>query len=311
MNTGPDHAVRLHDLQARLDAARAHAGGVGQTVQEELKAEIIALFREADAALRDAQALKEAVKGLAEQWKRLDGPAGALTPQGLVVPNGPPSDPPGGPTAAVTEARPASARADHLGASTFIEKGWSRLSLGDLAGAEAALRRALELAAGNSEAETLLGWTLMLQGQHEAARMILEAVLQRDSGYALARANLGYLSWRTGRPEDAIEQLQAVLHADGDRKATLYAYLYLGMVHGGRGAIEEAEHYFHGALERGPNLLQAWYELGRAYWLVGRQADALTAWSRGAVANTFSPWGKRCAALLTTIDGGGTPQFAD
>ena len=34
--------------------------------------------------------------------------------------------------------------ADHIGASTFIEKGWSRLSLGDHEGAAQALRQALE-----------------------------------------------------------------------------------------------------------------------------------------------------------------------
>ena len=37
----------------------------------------------------------------------------------------------------------AEVQADHLGASTFIEKGWSRISLGDYAGAEASLRKAL------------------------------------------------------------------------------------------------------------------------------------------------------------------------
>ena len=37
-----------------------------------------------------------------------------------------------------------------------MEKGWSKLSLGDGAGAEQALRRALELAPNDNEAESLL-----------------------------------------------------------------------------------------------------------------------------------------------------------
>ena len=35
--------------------------------------------------------------------------------------------------------------ADHIGASTFIEKGWSRISLGDYVGAEESLTKALQL----------------------------------------------------------------------------------------------------------------------------------------------------------------------
>src|SRR5690606_33969118 len=37
-------------------------------------------------------------------------------------------------------------QADHLGASTFIEKGWHQISAGDATGAEASLQRALKLA---------------------------------------------------------------------------------------------------------------------------------------------------------------------
>jgi Flp pilus assembly protein TadD len=48
-------------------------------------------------------------------------------------------------------------QADHLGASTYIEKGWSLISLGDHAGAIQALQRALHAAPGDTQAQSLLG----------------------------------------------------------------------------------------------------------------------------------------------------------
>src|SRR2546428_1810648 len=50
--------------------------------------------------------------------------------------------------------RPA-VHADHIGASTFIEKGWSLISLGDYTGAIQALSRALQLSPGETQAEAL------------------------------------------------------------------------------------------------------------------------------------------------------------
>ncbi len=292
---------RLHALQALLEEARATAGGVARPAQEQLKADIIALFRDADVALKEAQALKDAVKGLAEQWKQLDGGRSPSSASASASPS----------SAGPTRARAASARVDHLGASTFIEKGWSRLSLGDLDGAEAALFRALELAPGSNEAETLLGWTQMLQGELDTALATLQRVLARDPQHALARTNVGYVCLRQGQFEAAIEHLAAVVRQDTDRKATLYALLYLGMVHREQARYEDAERHFRSALERGPNLLQAWYELGRTYWFGGRQAEAMAAWKSGAAANKFSPWGKRCANMLVIIEGGGAPPRED
>lgn len=292
MNAGHAQiAERLDALAQVLQALQTPATPaptVDAAERERLKQEIIGLFRDADSAVKEAQALKDAVKGLAEQWKAVERQHSASTPA---------------PSAAPT----VSGRIDHLGASTFIEKGWSRLSLGDLDNAETALRRALELAPGSNEAETLLGWTQMLQGHLDAALTSLRAVLGRDASHAMARANLGYVRWRQGQHAEAIEQLATVVRADSDRKATLYAHLYLGMVYFDREMYDDAERFHRAALERGPNLLQGWYELGRTYWFSGRRSEAMAAWKSGAEANKFSPWGKRCAELLASITEGGAP----
>lgn len=283
---------RVEALRRVLEAAvRAHASNpIVPDDRDAFKDQIIMLFREADAALAQAQATKDAVKALAEHWKHLD--------------NRPPVR---DATVPAQRARPTPARVDHLGASTFIEKGWSKLSLNDAAGAEAAFLRALELAPGGSDAQALLSWALMLQGRLDEALQVLQELLARDPHHALARANMGYVCLRRRQYGEAIEHLSTVIRADADRRATMFAHLYMGMVYREREMYEDAEAFFRKTLELGPNLLQAWYELGRTYWFAGRRADAMLAWKTGSEANKFSPWGKHCAELLLQVEQGSEP----
>jgi tetratricopeptide (TPR) repeat protein len=282
---------RLQTMRQTLDdACRLHPQvPLTPDEREQLKQAIITLFREADAALQQVQGWKDAVKALADQWKQLDDRPSTTVPAAPALNSG---------------------RVDHLGASTFLEKGWSKLSLLDAVGAEAAFRRALELAPGDTEAETLLSWALMQQERYDEAGMVAQVVLQRDPHHALARANVGYICLRQLRYGEAIEHLSTVIRADADRRAVLYAHLYLGMAYREREMYEDAEAFFRKSLELGPNLLQAWYELGRAYWFAGRRADARLAWKSGSEANKFSPWGKRCAELLDTVEQGAEPPRA-
>jgi len=287
----------------------------------QLKQDIVALFREADAALVQAQAFKESVKELVAHWKRVNGqPVDATTPSSSPVVQALPTTsasapaPDASPVETRATERPTprvSERIDHLGASTFVEKGWSKLSVGDAVGAEVALRRALELSPFDSEAATLLGWAQMMQEQYDAALVTFNQVLTRDPQHALARTNVGYICLRTQQYGEAIEHLSLAIRSDSDKKATLYSHLYLGMVYREREMFEDAELFFLRTLELGPNMLQAWYELGRSRWFAGRYEDAKQAWRAGAEANKFNPWGKRCAEMLRHIEEGGAPPRTD
>jgi len=274
----------------RLATALASQPSPADLVQ--LKDEIVALFREASAAASAYATFKTQVKSLAEQWKQADGRPPTLA-TGASVRNA------------------GTSRVDHLGASTYVEKGWSRLSLGDAPGAEEALHRALELSPGNSEAQSLLGWAQMLQEQYDTALLTFHNVLMRDPDNTLARTNVGYICLRKKIYGEAIEHLSRAIRLDNDRKATLYAHLYLGMVYREREMYDDAESFFHKALELGPNLLQAWYEMGRARWFAGDRIGAMNAWRQGANANKFNPWGKRCAEMVEQVDAGAAPPRVD
>jgi Flp pilus assembly protein TadD len=66
-------------------------------------------------------------------------------------------------------------REDRLGASTFLEKGWSLIAQGDFAAAETALRKAIELSPRDPQGSALLAWALMHQGKLDDASSLRES----------------------------------------------------------------------------------------------------------------------------------------
>jgi tetratricopeptide (TPR) repeat protein len=188
-----------------------------------------------------------------------------------------------------------------------VDKGWNLISAGDFAGAEAALAKALELSPGEPQAESLLGWAMMLNEKYDDARHAFQKVLMREPANALARVNLGYVCLRRGILGEAIEHLSRAIRLDNDRRATTYANFYLGLVYVERGMLEEAQAFFKKAIALGPSLVQAHFELGRAYWRAGRRDDALATWREGHAASKLSPWGKRCGSALDAVEKGGNP----
>jgi tetratricopeptide (TPR) repeat protein len=267
-------------IAARLGSVPA--GGERQAV----KRDIIAYFKRVDGALGELTALKEQIRGLVEQYKQLS------------------TDAEGGEAPTFTGARPA-VHADHLGASTYIEKGWSLISLGDFAGAIQALDKALSLSPEDTQALSLLGWAQMLSEEYDEALGTFSKVLIREPANALARINVGYICLKKRIFGEAIEHLSRAIRLDNDRKATLYAHFYLGLVYQEREMYEDAEAFFRKALSLGPNLIEAYYELGRALWFAGRKDDARQMWTDGHKANKFNPWGKRCRELLDLAAAGG------
>lgn len=283
----PDLRRQCAEIAGRLDGGEAAA----EVPRARLKAEIIALYRSVDQQLGELAALKEEVRRLVDKWKTAQ-----QTEVATVAPQ-------------FNGERPV-VHADHLGASTFVEKGWSRISLGDYEGAEAALTRALELAPNDPQSESLLGWAQMLQEKYDDALLNFQHVLMRQPANALARINVGYICLKKRIFGEAIEHLSKAIRLDNDRKATLYAHFYLGLVYLEREMYEDAETFFQKTLVLGPNLIEASYELGRARWFGGNRDAAIDAWRAGHAANKFNPWGKRCAEVLEAVAAGGEPPRA-
>src|SRR5690242_16012497 len=107
---------RYGALQRRL------AGDGAARELDALKSEIGALFKQLEQEIGELSALRDDVKQLVERWKALrakHGGGNGNSGRQVAVPSNAPQ---------FSGERPL-VHADHLGASTFIEKGWSKLSL--------------------------------------------------------------------------------------------------------------------------------------------------------------------------------------
>jgi tetratricopeptide (TPR) repeat protein len=281
----PDHDLATYKAQYGAIDARLEAAQSPDDVAA-LKGDIIGLFRSVEQQIADLATLKDQIKALVDKWKTLSANP-SLAPQ-------------------FTGEKPVVV-ADHIGASTFVEKGWSRLSLGDHAGAEEALTKANALSPGDPQTEALLGWAQMLQEKYDEALMNFQKVLLREPANALARINVGYICLKKRIFGEAIEHLSRAIRLDNDRKATLYAHFYLGLVYLEREMFEDAETFFRKTMALGPNLIEAYYELGRSQWFNDERDAAMQTWRDGFAANKFNPWGKRCAQVLQVVEAGGEP----
>jgi tetratricopeptide (TPR) repeat protein len=294
MPNGPAPSFR-----ERYGALEQRLAGQGAAKElDALKAEIGALFKQLEQEIDDLTALRGDVKQLVERWKTVRSQNGGNN---------------SGTHAAVPSIAPQFSgerpvvHADHIGASTFIEKGWSKLSLGDPSGAEAALQKALKLSPNDPQGEALLGWALMLQEKYDDALLMFQKVLMRQPQNALARINVGYICLKKGIFGEAIEHLSRAIRLDNDKKALLYAHFYLGLVYLERDMFEDAQIFFRKTIALGPGLIEAYFELGRALWFNGQRDEAIETWKNGFAANKFNPWGKRCADVLATVEKGGEP----
>ena len=276
-------------LRVEYDRIAQKLDKVGSAAEREAtKREIIAFFKRVDAQITELSQLKEEIRQLVDRYKQLAAStAEAAAPE-------------------FTGARPV-VHADHLGASTYIEKGWSLISLGDHAGAIHSLTRALQLAPGDTQAESLLGWAQMLHEDYDDALQTFSKVLMKEPANSLARINVGYICLKKRIFGEAIEHLSKAIRLDNDKKATLYAHFYLGLVYLQREMYEDAQTFFHKTLQLGPNLIEAYYELGRAYWFAGEEAQAKETWETGFKANKFNPWGKKCHDTLDAAARGEAP----
>jgi tetratricopeptide (TPR) repeat protein len=274
----------MDELRTELERLNAALAATPAGDRDALKAGIVALFKRTDSLLTELGALKEQIRGLVDRFKQLAATEARVEP-------------------GLSGGRP-QVRADHLGASTYIDKGWSLIALGDHAAAIQALERALQLAPDAVEAKSLLGWAQMLSEQHDEALVTFSDVLAREPANALARVNVGFICLRKRIFGEAIEHLSRVIRLDNDRKATLYAHYYLGLVYLERGMYLDAQNFLAKAIALGPNLIEARYDLGRAQWLAGERDAARATWQRGAEANRFAPWSKRCRELLEAVERG-------
>lgn len=147
----------------------------------------------------------------------------------------------------------------------------ARLNSGDLAGAEAAARRALRNDATVAVAHLVIGRVALGRGDPDAARPALEQALVLDPTLDAARAALAAIALRSGRLDEAIALYRAALARDPQSPQLLHA---LGTALMERGDFDDAAAVLSQALDLVPGLAAARESLSRALFNARRFAAA-------------------------------------
>lgn len=275
----------LPSLQAEYERLhRLLEGPVPEAERPEAKQAIVALFRRTEQEISDLAEFKETIRHLIERFKELPAP----------VVHAPPAP------------RSHSVRHDHLGASTYLERGWTALAMGQWTEAEHLLREALVHDATSSTGQALLGWALMHQDRGDETLQLCLQVLLREPDHGLARTAVGAVCLRKGIVGEAIEHLTRVVRSASEARAVLYANYWLGMAYLARDMANDAIEFLRRAVTLGPNLAEGWVGLGQALWWAGQRTEAREAWQVGARIR-HSPYATKAAELLQQVDAGGTP----
>jgi tetratricopeptide (TPR) repeat protein len=295
-------------LEALTEALERLPDDAPAAERSALRRDIVELYRDMDGEVARATEGRDAVQALGERFRRRfaagdpgGGSGGARGDRGaeeVGQRNGDAGDA-GGRGGEM-------GRADDLDVSTYLDRAWNCLATCRYEDALEVVGRALERVPASLQAETLRGWALMRLGRLTEARETLEAVLRTNASAALARASLGYVAYREGRYPEAIDHLSRASRDATDRKAVLYAHLYLGMLYTRREMFRDGRSFLTRALELGPSLVEAYWEMGRSYYLEGQFTQAVEAWRRGAEVNRFDPWGERCQEAVERATSGGT-----
>jgi tetratricopeptide (TPR) repeat protein len=276
-------ADALQALATLEESYAAISGRLKQVDTPESKAavkrDIIAFFREVDDLHARVGELRERIRKLVEEYRGLSAPLAAAR-------------------------RRAQVYSDELNSSSFVERGWNFIAAEKYPEAVAALEKALALWPENLEAEGLLGWALMKSEHYDQALKRLQRVLVADPGNEMARVNLGFVCLKKGIYGEALEHLTRAAELGRDKKASIYAFHYLGLLHAERNEVEEATSSFKRAIEAGPNLIEAYYHLGALLYKHQKADQARAVWENAVARNPYNPYAKKSKALLKELDAG-------
>lgn len=142
--------------------------------------------------------------------------------------------------------------------------------LGEFDRSDAAIGRVREAAASGGRAQAVLGRALLHRGDDEEAERALRAALEHDPGDVLARRDLGVLLSRAGRLEAAEEQFRLALER---QPAKGEAYVDLARTRFLLGRFDDVSALHAEAARNGVRLPDLDFLLGQALIGVGRHAE--------------------------------------
>jgi tetratricopeptide (TPR) repeat protein len=182
--------------------------------------------------------------------------------------------------------------------TTYLEKGWNAIAKGNYDEAISILEEVKEYAPENTKVLALLGWAYVQKGEFDSAIPLYLKVLSFEPNNTIAMKDIGYICYKKGIYGEAIEHLAKVVRIDNDPTATLYALYYLGLVYLDREMYDDAIDFLKKAIERGPNLQEAYYHLGLAYEKKGEFEKSKEFYRRVIEISPETEWAKKAQKRL-------------
>ncbi len=147
-----------------------------------------------------------------------------------------------------------------------------KMAAGDVAGAEAAIRRELELLPNDQEGWSLLGSILARQNRIDEAKAAFRQAFELGPQGIKSMLNLAAALAGLGKPDEAIHEYRRVLAM---KPRCVPALLQIGQVVEKLGRKTEAEDYFQRALTNRSQRLPELIELGNFFQTRGAHENAL------------------------------------
>lgn len=164
-------------------------------------------------------------------------------------------------------------------ALSYLNRGSSHLKLGELAAAEADYRRFLALQPRDFRGKFALGKLYLASDRPAEAESQFRQAIELEPTSPLPLLELGHLLLQTGRPADAIPMLTQAARLDPALADSAH-FSALGAAYGRSGQYPAAEEAFRNALERNPEDIDAWINLGLAQLRGGKPQQALATLDR-------------------------------
>ena len=130
----------------------------------------------------------------------------------------------------------------------------------------------------------------------------------KEPANSLARINVGYICLKKRIFGEAIEHLSKAIRLDNDKKATLYAHFYLGLVYLQREMYEDAQTFLREDAQAGSEPDRGVLRAGPRALARRRSGESRSPRrTRGFKANKFNSWGRECRETLELVARGGEP----
>ena len=176
-----------------------------------------------------------------------------------------------GDTASAIRSFEEASRFDPDSAPRLIQWGDALMRAGQWTLAEAKLRRATELAPGDSRAWGRLGWALWQQDKAAEAKSALEKAISLDPEVPELRNNLGLILWGVGDRTAAEKEFRAALRI---QPGVSEWRLNLGRALAAQGQISEARFQLEESLRLKPDNVEARVDYARVLTDSNRPSDA-------------------------------------